>query len=1057
MPGFDCLAPELSVPRRLFLEASAGTGKTFAIEHLAIRLLLERGIALHEQLFVTFTNKATDELRVRLLKRLELTRDALQGKATSYPGYLTPWIGEGNKERTFLALMRIERSLENFEEAKVFTLHGFASYLLQKAGLLSELFLENVGRYDLFEAHVKDLLRDMSVQRELVQEQIDLLLAHYGYDLKSLSAAVRSLVEKRLPIAVGVRYEELLKRFRERCEELSVRFDFKKGPLCEALMALAPAFEGMCDRKRRVKEDKGELISAFAEQCERRERLPLLPLPTLFSRERLLKSHKLDPSSFALLEALERDIFPLIASAMDPMVLLGRFAEACRQDKNIDRRGIVFYDDLLLKCEEALSSSHFISVARRECRALFIDEFQDVDARLWHIFSKLFVEAPHLEALSVIGDPKQSIYRFRKADLYTYLAAKHRFAEDEQGVLMTNYRSNATLSHALNLLFSGIPALFALPKTQERIPFISLEAGREPQGGADSASDHRASIHFIRQQDEQQLIDTLLDEIAHLLSQGVALDSCAVLVRDRHQMQRLLDRASERKIPARSRRNPLLTECNAYPLLQELLIALLHPHDPEAIGRVLLGPLFAAVPSDERSARFLQIALQGQGQGLSTLMRRFVDEMQLRESLLLQPEGRALYSDFEQLVQIICAKATTLSCALDYLEALKGQEDESEKLRSYALSTQCALHVLTIHMSKGLEFDYVFALGLVTARRAQRAPLVTPEQDRLAFSEALFAAHLEEEQAEELRLLYVACTRARERLYLLVFTEPQQNRCAPIIRFLEMRLNESSLESFIAQHPRFFSLSDSSHPVPVMQSQEKRESHFSRRSSKKLIKPDAFVSTLAGGPAGCFIHSFSSLKGEASTKREQKMLGSALGGAALGRLCHELLEKVPLDRLFQVKKNSEVEALIAELMNATPFASERSFVAELLLKAVHTPLTGVNGPFTLAQIDAKRCKREMEFLYRDRTRGGFIKGFIDLVFEYEGALYFIDWKSNYLEEYSDERLNRAMEEEKYYLQAALYEEALRRMLAQYGRQLDYGGGFFLFVRAGAAVACTTEA
>ena len=118
MNSFDILSKETELQPRLFLEASAGTGKTFTIEHLVVRLLLETSLNLDEIVIVTFTRAATRELKDRIRSNLE----QIIQKEVSFP-YL--------EEISDLKRSKIDEALKNFDSAQIFTIHGFCSHLLK--------------------------------------------------------------------------------------------------------------------------------------------------------------------------------------------------------------------------------------------------------------------------------------------------------------------------------------------------------------------------------------------------------------------------------------------------------------------------------------------------------------------------------------------------------------------------------------------------------------------------------------------------------------------------------------------------------------------------------------------------------------------------------------------------------------------------------------------------------------------------------------------------------------------------------------------------------------
>ncbi|MBM3197877.1 MAG: hypothetical protein FJZ58_01305, partial [Chlamydiae bacterium] len=189
--SFDILAPTTSILGPHFLEASAGTGKTFAIEHLIPRLLLEAKEPLHigEILIVTFTRAATRELKARVYQTLLLLREALiQGEGG--PAYLQPFL-TCEKWLTTQSQHRIEEAIQSFSSASIFTLHSFCLCMLQEFALETEFLVtasleeESKIKKWLVEG-VKDTLRTSLPLEEMGVSQLRRVVKHVGRDIEVL-------------------------------------------------------------------------------------------------------------------------------------------------------------------------------------------------------------------------------------------------------------------------------------------------------------------------------------------------------------------------------------------------------------------------------------------------------------------------------------------------------------------------------------------------------------------------------------------------------------------------------------------------------------------------------------------------------------------------------------------------------------------------------------------------------------------------------------------------------------------------------------------------------
>ena len=252
----------------------------------------------------------------------------------------------------------------------------------------------------------------------------------------------------------------------------------------------------------------------------------------------------------------------------------------------------------------------------------------------------------------------------------------------------------------------------------------------------------------------------------------------------------------------------------------------------------------------------------------------------------------------------------------------------------------------------------------------------------------------------------------------------------PSAFFLSQVLKEESLTTFVERHPPFSILTCEKKlppftPPPVTEQQEKK-----REPRVQLSFPP------------CTISSFTSLtekKGYRSglSKREEEIPA----GPEVGTLLHALLEKCDF-RSTQEK----LASFVAEQVQGTLLESWHQAVAALLWQTFHCPLETLSGKITLATLKPHKMVREMEFLYGRDEGAGYLKGFIDLFFEYEERFYIIDWKSNVLERYDQATLEKAMSDFQYHLQAKIYNQAVTKYLQIFGKEGQFGGIFYLFLR-----------
>jgi len=944
---FNVFDPSIDLRRNYFIEASAGTGKTFTIENSVVRLIQE-GIPIDRILVVTFTRAATEELKTRIRRTMEEKQ--------------------------------LKKELALFDEAKIFTIHGFCFHTLKEHALDTGFALnqseENLSQ-DALKNIFKDFLRTELSKEEFHPKQLERLLNGYQNDYTKLFKAVLLPGE-----AASKSFSYLLNEIKAEAHTLS----FEKSVLFEKLLAHAPKFGKMCDKKKQIKEENVVGLQKFCALFEGNfEELFDLPVLKLVP-ENLLANQGPYPE---ILHALNQKLIPLLAEISSTENCLNllkakfkQFAEHICQAKDL-----VLYDDLLKKMHVNVRNASFCEKVRAGYQAVLIDEFQDTDRLQWEIFSTLFLG---YLPLYLVGDPKQSIYRFRGADLYTYLEAKEQMGSQTWTTLTRNYRSDPALVHALNALFECTSDLIKLPKNGQSLTIPHIEPGLPDQ--------QEGEIIFCQSDDEATFFSYITEEIARLHQQeGVSYKECAILVKDHFQAKRFCHQCM---LPFVTKKSESLLESAAFPLFEELLRAAYTPRERHAVLKVMGGPLFR-IPLEELEEKledyvklFYHYHEQLRHEGILAFFKS------LSEKALFPNES--LYLDLLQLAELLAEKCSHFEGYLPCLHHLRQEDPESEELKARSKCGVDAIQVMTMHVSKGLEFTYVFPVGLLST----------------------YDLKDEEELSEKMRQLYVAVTRAKKKLYLPL-TEKDNT---PIRQFLKKVLKDETLESFIQKHPHFslIQCEKTRRILPLEQAYE----------PPKMTKlpPLAFASAA--------LFSYSSL----AEKKELESFpilspGAMPAGVETGILLHRVLENLNFE-----KKEKDLRPFLKSQLQGTLLEPWLGTIEESMLNLMYFPLEGRGKPFCLADVDPKKMRREMEFLYPSQQPMGYIKGFVDLFFEHQGYFYIIDWKSNLLENYNQETLAEAVKFYCYDLQAQIYQTAVRKFLKLFEVEERLDGIYYYFLR-----------
>jgi exodeoxyribonuclease V beta subunit len=489
---------DLDLTRHAIIEASAGTGKTYALERIVVRLLSERSdLTIDQLLIVTFTEKATGELKDRIRGILERrVREELQ---------------KSGKDACLIT--RLQSALDAFDSAAISTIHGFCQRILQEYAFenrqVMDLQLENNAEFSMASVHQllranpslyvgtrqdlreeasgipTDINRPKNINRwigditgildtfrgppwDRLGEQVD------GDDIETAladglvpaKAAIRACLQ--VPLQAGCltsRYGMLNFHAGSRKAMLKLVEPLETWLLSnDAGPAGAPTPAALLPSPGTI---AIRSFITFAQQAQDSGRLKALSFGCLIP-EAWSKSGdnaaSVFPELHALVAALDKYLVPamMLLPAYQHRRDVRLLTDAqSRIDDIKARKGLITFDDMIRRVWKALDgdgpSSVLIDAIRRRYRVALVDEFQDTDPLQWDIFRRLFVDSAPDHRLIIVGDPKQAIYAFRGADVRTYLAAKDTLLS--RGAipheLRETYRCVPELVDAFNTLFAG--------------------------------------------------------------------------------------------------------------------------------------------------------------------------------------------------------------------------------------------------------------------------------------------------------------------------------------------------------------------------------------------------------------------------------------------------------------------------------------------------------------------------------------------------------------------------------------------------------------------------
>ncbi|MBX9922725.1 MAG: UvrD-helicase domain-containing protein [Rhabdochlamydiaceae bacterium] len=1110
MAIFDVLHPDTQVLGSYFLEASAGTGKTFAIEHIVPRLLLEvedPTFLLSHILVVTFTRAATRELRLRIYQNLLKIRSALEGQEEG-PVYLEPYKIEGKRQK---AKQRIEEALCFFEEAQVFTLHGFCLKILQEFAfetkfLLSSSEEEKCKQTEKLQEYIKDFLRrgiDLDV---ICLSQLKRVVQKTGKEIQELCDALVRCLEGGQKIHTYPTARESYLLWNDALKSLP---SVSSQDLWHDFSLLS--------RRSQMEKAQKQALTFFSwvekKSCSFEEWDFLLGEEEFFLQEiRFSTSSKKQDSLLlpGLLLEIQKIFVPLYEEVTDSSRLLLSLAKAASMHYEKARVDLSHFspDDLVYELQGSLlKDERFCEKVRSKFRSVIIDEFQDTDPSQFSIFETLFLQKPNqLLALYLVGDPKQSIYAFRRADVYLYLRAASLLGDKSIAYLDTNFRSHPHLVHALNEFFS-----WNLPSPWMLLPLLKtgLDVRRvqsKPLYPSALDGEIKGRLHFFLIEDEQAakrkwpredieerfLFPFMAQEIISLRKEKkYSLQQMAVLVKDRFQAMRLQQAFETYGIPCQMQKSLDVSTSLAYEVMKDLLLAASRAFDISALKRSLGGALFGySSDAIEGSLEnpllqkakefFLELGSSFRKKGFGVFFQNilFSPSQNPKQTVLedlLSREDPHLYFDLRQLCQILlenCPEGLyNPQILLDFLEKLRSLPLSSDALKLCSEEEEDKVQVMTLHKSKGLEFSIVFPIGLCSRHGQVEEFIFTKKGDTQEVAAAsqdqeAFCLHLEEKDAEKLRQLYVALTRGKERVYvpIVISKEPQeiaQGSGAPLELLLgAIGLEEYSLEKVYANIHQF-----SLHSITSYLDQLQTRASISyevvlpssisaavmEKPKVSFLSPPPLVPSIASDE---FLLSFSSLmegkKEEGKSQYLEPPLEEDLPlGAETGTVIHAILEHLCKADLH--RSSESFFSSVLSFCKGSCLEGKEEKVFACIQEVLKHPMDLGGELVSLEQIPSSDIRVEMEFLYPFQS--SFLKGFIDLIFRYQGRYYILDWKTNYLgptkENYSLNNVEACMNQSGYFLQASIYTTALQKYLALFEKKAFsslFGGVVYFFLR-----------
>jgi exodeoxyribonuclease V beta subunit len=811
------------------IEASAGTGKTWNICALYVRLLLEKKLAADAILVVTFTKAATAELHERIRSRLVQIAHAMETGDTGGDAFLER-LFETTLDRIDPdeARKRINIALHTFDQAAIHTIHAFCQRALQEAPFAATMPFA-------FELEADDSALRFEMAADFWRERVELAAARdlsFAAWLVSKGAGPASLdaqLSRRLkkPLAT-LRWGESALAVREDAQTLFDTACALWHAERDAIVQLLIDAEAKLSKTTHKRTLIDAAIAAWADYFAGNDCHAAPPKEALkLTASALKKGTKLknEPPSHAFFDHAETlAAAAAAAEAAQRAAWLGIVREwldyaplelAARKRT----RRVVSFDDLLSNLYQALSANPWLADAlRTRYPAALIDEFQDTDPLQFAIFNSIF--APQ-GPLFLVGDPKQAIYSFRAADLHTYLAAREQASA--RFTLAVNQRSTEPIIDACNRIFGANPAAFILDGlayqpvragTRERKPFNDNTASAAYSDTADFCVWllPQGESTLSKTNANRQAAEACAAEIVRLLRGAqngevmigdtpLSPGQVAVLVQTHRQgslVKRVLANWGVGSVE--------LAQASVFGTfdaeqIERVLAAIDTPGDLRRLRAALatdwLGLDAAALWSMEHSEtiegsadamswveRFSRYRMLWHERGFAVMWRTLARELLIAQRLVVGRDGERRLTNVNHLAELIQARGAVqpgIAPTLRWLAAQRAEQGGGEDAQLRLESDRNLVQIVTVHKSKGLEYAVVFCPFLNDG--ALRDPPSSGLPDAREYhhdgatvlhygytdeeGERASGLATREQAAERARLVYVALTRAVYRCYVV--------------------------------------------------------------------------------------------------------------------------------------------------------------------------------------------------------------------------------------------------------------------------------------------------
>ncbi|MFC5282043.1 UvrD-helicase domain-containing protein [Pedobacter alpinus] len=1078
------------------IEASAGTGKTYSIAILVLRLLLEQGLHIKEILMVTFTKAAVAELEERIRLFVRLAYKVAQGEEIK-DATITNLVNKEIIKNPEEVKRLLKEAVLFLDETSVLTIHSFCQQTL------NEFAFETQQLFGV------DLMQDSATiledetnkfwRKYITGIPTDFLslLIDFGFRKEGVKKTVNNhLAGKRyFAYQTGKNYNLSLSDFDLAKAEITLcqeKLTTETTALKQYIIANNVNITAACEGNTTARKNILPIVNDVD-----------LFLETIIDKRKSAYINNLFDdilTRYDALEEIKNELAEIIAVIVRKLNChaIQEISEGVNYYKN--RYNQITYDDLISNLHHALvnrNSAVLKTCLQQKYKAVFVDEFQDTDRLQYEIFEAAFSENT---TLFYIGDPKQSIYAWRKADIFTYFKAKE--AVNNLYGMNQNFRSSERLIEAMNVFFKPKEDFetFHFAQAENSIDYISVESPTSNnKGNIIYKQNLIPPIQIIECTKKDFIQDSLSAQIIELLNnkdyqiyadgayRNILPKDIGILIRTKKQGVEIKNSLTKYGIPAITIDDGkvLQSEEAAYVLY---ILEAINEISTANINKALLSPFtgfqeenILALDSELTVELFRKYKATWEKDGVYAALKEWIKDFSVENHLLKNSlrDGERLITNLYQLIELLHKTQSRKSLnALELISWLKrgleGMATEGDEFEQRIENDEEAIKIVTIHKSKGLEYKIVFAPNLdllaeskhldCSFRDPETGDYISAEKPELTAEQNLEVTKQAEQ--ENRRLIYVAITRAvsqcfvyRNTFYknssLTYFTDVLKELKSPLINFNNQIEALNPAENYYKTNGIKEVLTDLK-AVDFKLSEENW-----RRMSYSMLRAEHPISIKPKSK-------------EQLNDYDNFIFNQLKKGAKTGNMLHFILENIHFhdkSKWFDVV-NKAIDLFVPQQQDVYA-----PMLMELLHHVLNTTIKIDEDEFKLSEVNSFKCIHEFEF---DFTVNNFIpgdlnklsneelhidvkafpilegimNGKIDLFFEHKGKFYVLDWKSNYLGDavvnYEKPELQKAMSENNYHLQYLIYSLAVKKYLesrlTNFNYKYQFGGVIYLFLR-----------